>query len=145
MHTLPYWHVYAINDSYVVNEITRVKSDLPETINFSFYTKIPDEDIKKAQYSKVFFGIRTDMGLYRKYATIPLGYEELMEFQIYTSSKTRYIQQCKTTISATDSRVQITIWRQCLKSDWYAETNIQTQYCNLPGFTFYLNQIELFF
>ena len=85
------------------------------------------------------------MGLFKKYDTVPLGYDVLMEFQIYTSSKTRYIQQCKITVSATNHIVKVTIWRQCLKSDWYAETNVQTQYCNLPGFTFYLTQIELFF
>ena len=85
------------------------------------------------------------MGLYKKYATVPLGYEELIEFQIYTSSKTRYIQQCNITVSATNHIMKANIGRQCLKSNWYAGNNIQAQYCDLPGFTFYLTQIELFF
>ena len=74
-----------------------------------------------------------------------MGYDVLMEFQMYTSTKKRYIQQCEITVSATDSTMRVKIWRQCLKSDWDIGTRVQTEPCNLLGFTFYLNQIELFF
>ena len=74
-----------------------------------------------------------------------MGYDVLMEFQMYTSTKKRYIQQCEITVTATDSTMRVKIWRQCLKSDWDVGTRVQTEHCNLLGFTFYLNQIELFF
>lgn len=68
-----------------------------------------------------------------------------MEFQMYTSTKKRYIQQCEITVTATESTMRVKIWRQCLKSDWDIGTRVLTENCNLLGFTFYLNQIELFF
>ena len=74
-----------------------------------------------------------------------MGYDVLMEFQMYTSTKKRYIQQCEITVTATDSTMRVKIWRQCLKSDWNIGTKVQTENCNLLPFTFYLNQIELFF
>ena len=74
-----------------------------------------------------------------------MGYDVLMEFQMYTSTKKRYILQNEITVSATDSTMRVKIWRQVLKSDWDIGTRVQTEPCNLLGFTFYLNQIELFF
>ena len=64
---------------------------------------------------------------------------------MYTSTKKRYIQQNEITVSATDSTMRVKIWRQCLKSDWDIGTRVQTEPGDLLGFTFYLNQIELFF
>lgn len=130
----------------VVEEVIRANSDdQPITETYSIGTTIPKEDIQRAQYSKVFFGVRTSVVHFKKYATIPLGYDVLMEFQMYTSTKKRYIQQCEITVTATDSTMRVKIWRQCLKSDWDIGTRVQTESCNLLGFTFYLNQIELFF
>ena len=130
----------------VVEEVIRAASDdQPITETYSIGTTIPAGDIQKAQYARVFFGVRTSVVRFKKYATIPLGYDVLMEFQMYTSTKKRYIQQCEITVTATDSTMRVKIWRQCLKSDWDIGTRVQTEPCNLLGFTFYLNQIELFF
>lgn len=65
---------------------------------------------------------------------------------MYTSTKKkRYIQQIEVTVTGTNHIMHVKVWRQCLKSDWDIGTRVQTEHCNLLGFTFYLNQIELFF
>lgn len=64
---------------------------------------------------------------------------------MYTSTKKRYIQQIEVTVTGTNHIMHVKVWRQCLKSDWDIGTSVQTEPCNLLGFTFYLNQIELFF
>lgn len=137
--------MYSVLESINVNEKVRNNSNATDTVHYTIPTTVPVENFEKTKFSQVFFRINAGIDGSLKSIRIPLEYTEFIEFQTFASGNRRYIQQYNVTLSRTDRNILVTIWRQCFKSDWEIGTRVLTGYCNLPAFSFSVDQIELYF
>lgn len=137
--------MYSVLESINVDEKVRNNSNVTDTVHFAVPTTVPVENFEKTKFSQIFFRIGAGIDGSLKSIKIPLEYTEFIEFQTFTSDNRRYIQQYNVTLSRNDRNILVTIWRQCFKSDWDIGTRVQTAHCNLPAFSFFVDQIELYF